>query len=41
MPSAAADTTNDVSSDVPLLRTVVFAVTDVTTVLAELILVIT
>lgn len=41
MSGTAANTTNDVSSEVSLLRTVVFAVTDTTTILAYLIFVVT
>ena len=41
MSSTATHTANDVSSEVTLLRTVVFAVTDPTTILADLVLVIT
>jgi hypothetical protein len=40
MSSAAANTTNDVSSEVPLLRTVVFAMTHTATILADLVFVI-
>ena len=41
MSGAAANTTNDVSSEVSLLWAVVFAVTDTATVLADLVFVIT
>lgn len=41
MSSAATHTANDVSSEVTLLRTVVFAVTDATTILADLVFVVT
>jgi hypothetical protein len=40
MSGAAANTTNDVSSEVPLLRTVVFAVTHTAAILADLIFVV-
>jgi hypothetical protein len=40
MSGAAANTTNDVSSEVPLFRTVVFAVTHTATILADLIFVV-
>lgn len=40
MSGAAANTTNDVSSEVPLLRTIVFAMTHTATILADLIFVI-
>jgi hypothetical protein len=40
MSGAAANTTNDVSSEVPLFRTVVFAVTHTATILADLVFVI-
>jgi hypothetical protein len=39
--SAATHTANDVSSEVTLLRAVVFAVADATTILADLVLVVT
>jgi len=39
--SATTHTANDVSGEVTLLRTVVFAVADATTILADLVLVIT
>jgi hypothetical protein len=39
--SAATHTANDVSSEVTLLRAVVFAVTDATTILADLVFVVT
>jgi hypothetical protein len=41
MSGTAANTTNDVSSEVPLLRTVVFAVTHTATILADLVFVVT
>jgi len=40
MSGAAANTTNDVSSEVPLLRTVVFAMTHTPTILADLVFII-
>lgn len=41
MPSAAANAADNVSSEIALLRAVVFAMSDTTTVLADLILVVT
>lgn len=41
MSSAATHTANDVSSEVTLLRAVVFAMADATTVLADLVFVVT
>lgn len=41
MSSVTADSTNDVCSEISLLRTVVFAVTNLTTVLASLVFIIT
>jgi hypothetical protein len=40
MSGAAANTTNDVSSEVPLFRAVVFAVTHTAAILADLIFVV-
>jgi hypothetical protein len=41
MSSTAANTTNDVSSEIPLFRTIVFAMANTTAVLTDLVLVIT
>lgn len=41
MTSAATNTTDDISCEVPLLRTVIFAMPDASTVLADLVFIVT